>query len=86
MTLDNVGIRRVDGNLGRGQGENQPSVPGVDALKAEGVAEEAPVSVRGAAVEEKVDAVDHGRVVGMRGGGALSSRAGDAGTAAGAYN
>ena len=63
-----VGLGGVDGDLGGGQAEDEPSGADVDAREVEGVAEEGAVGVGVAAVEDDVGSGDQGGVAGGVGG------------------
>ena len=52
-------VGRVDGDLRRGQGEDQPAPTDVDVREAEHVPEGGPVGIGVVAVEDHVRAIDH---------------------------
>ena len=64
MTLDEALTRGMHGDLGRRQGEDQPSSAGVDTLKTQDLAQKTPIGIGILAIEQKVSAVDHRRVEG----------------------
>src|SRR5262245_47083571 len=70
-----VRSRRMDGELGGGQPENQPAVADVDVRELEDVAQEGAVGRRVLAVDDGMSANDHG--VNLRGQG--TNRAADVG-------
>jgi hypothetical protein len=54
-----VGLRRMDGQLGRWQGEDQPTMPGIYGRVAEHIPEERAIGIGIGAVEHYVRASDH---------------------------
>jgi hypothetical protein len=52
-------VRRMDAELGRREGEDEPPLPRVDRAEAEDVLEEGADLVRVLRVDECVDSVDH---------------------------
>src|SRR5262249_31146847 len=52
-------VRRVNAELGGRQGEDEPSVTGVDVRQLEDVAKEGPDGVRLGGVDERVNSGDH---------------------------
>src|SRR5205823_12729670 len=54
-----VGVRRMDGQLGRWQGEDQPTMPGIYGRVVEHIPEERAIGVGVGAVEHYMRASDH---------------------------
>jgi hypothetical protein len=50
----------MDGDLGRGEREDQPPLAGIDTGEAEGVAKKGSIHLRIAAIEDQVRTFDHG--------------------------
>jgi len=63
MALDEVPARRVDGDLGWWQGEDEPPIPRILTPEPEHVAKEAAIGVWVLAVEQEVSPRDHPSVL-----------------------